>query len=245
MIDEGGFHRNSPLSIFTLAETNLKENRLFSRAFFKITTLEIASGIISEIEADTLAEQDWLVLDNFLREDLRVQLQRFLDQKISENELHKAGIGNLGNFQIDSSVRGDWVYWLDKDRDIGLTAFFDLIETVKNQLNRLCFLGLSEYEFHLAHYPAGTFYERHLDQFNEMSNRQISMVFYLNKNWTPPCGGELRIYSGDTFVDVAPIPGRLVIFKSGVVEHEVLPTTASRYSLTGWLLRKPSGLGFL
>lgn len=84
-----------------------------------------------------------------------------------------------------------------------------------------------------------------IDQFNDRSNRLISMVFYLNPNWKPEHEGQLRIYRDDSYVDIEPIAGRLAIFKSEGVLHEVTYTHVSRYSLAGWLLRKPPGVGFL
>jgi SM-20-related protein len=35
--------------------------------------------------------------------------------------------------------------------------------------------------------------------------------------------------------DVLPIGGRLVVFLSGEIPHEVLPTQKERISITGWL----------
>ena len=36
-------------------------------------------------------------------------------------------------------------------------------------------------------------------------------------------------------VDVAPLPGRLVVFLSGAIDHAVLPAVSSRIALTCWL----------
>jgi SM-20-related protein len=35
--------------------------------------------------------------------------------------------------------------------------------------------------------------------------------------------------------DVLPVGGRLVVFLSGEIPHEVLPTKKERISITGWL----------
>lgn len=195
--------------------------------------------------AESLAINDWLVIDNFLSRSNLTKLQDYLFSKLEEEEFRKAGIGALGDFTIEKEIRGDWIYWLNKNRDTEIASFFQLIEESIKYLNRLCFLGMADSEFHLAHYPKGTHYEKHVDQFNERSNRLISMVFYLNPNWKPEHQGHLRIYNDESFVDIEPIAGRLVIFKSEGVLHEVTYTNVSRYSLTGWLLRKPPGLGYL
>lgn len=195
--------------------------------------------------AESLAENDWLVIDNFLSKSNLKLLRDYLFEKLSEEEFRKAGIGALGDYTVERDIRGDWIYWLDKNRDIEIGPFFQLIEECIQTLNRLCFLGISDAEFHLAHYPKGTHYEKHVDQFNERSNRLISMVFYLNDDWKPEHEGQLRIYRDNNFVDIEPFAGRLVIFKSEEILHEVTYTNVSRYSLAGWLLRKPVGLGYL
>ncbi|MCB0627245.1 MAG: 2OG-Fe(II) oxygenase, partial [Saprospiraceae bacterium] len=35
--------------------------------------------------------------------------------------------------------------------------------------------------------------------------------------------------------EILPVGGRLVLFRSELLEHEVLPARRERYSLTGWL----------
>jgi SM-20-related protein len=105
-------------------------------------------------------------------------------------------------------------------------------------------LGLSGDEFHLAHYPKGGHYKKHLDQFNNRSNRTISMVIYLNQDWKKGDGGELEVFFQDgSSVLIEPIEGRCVMFKSAIVPHAVLASAKPRNSLTGWLLQQPSALG--
>lgn len=43
-------------------------------------------------------------------------------------------------------------------------------------------------------------------------------------------GGE----KDDEFIDIAPLADRLLVFQSRLLEHEVLPSFAQRYSLTVW-----------
>lgn len=195
---------------------------------------------------DILSEKDLVVIDNFLPQDLFDKAFAFLQQKQEEDEFKKAALGDAFSRQVVSEIRGDFAYWLDKERDVELKGFFELAQELIAKLNRYCFLSLSGYEFHLTHYPKGSYYKKHLDQFKERSNRLISVIVYLNKDWKEGDGGELKVYS-DSKEDIIinPISNRCVIFKSDVVEHEVLPTNVSRYSLTGWLLYLPSGVGYL
>jgi SM-20-related protein len=62
------------------------------------------------------------------------------------------------------------------------------------------------------------------------------VICYLNENWTEDDGGQLRVYFPDQSKDFFPIAGRLVCFRSDLLEHEVLPATRERLSLTGWIL---------
>lgn len=192
---------------------------------------------------DKLAEQDYLIIDNFFNEEELIQINNFFNAQIEADNLVKAGIGAT-NYKIIEDVRGDFIYWLNEARDTTFSEFFKRIKEITFLLNRYCYLSISGNEFHMALYPKGAHYDRHLDQFKERNNRLISVVFYLNENWKQGDGGELKIYKEQEIV-IPPIYNRLVLFKSDVVEHEVLVTHVNRKSITGWLLYQPVGLGYL
>lgn len=194
---------------------------------------------------DQLAEQDYVVVDDFISDSMYREIMDFFESVESDDKLKKAGIGSSGEFQIKSTIRGDFIYWLDREKDSQINPFFGLMDSVIVNLKRYCFLSLSGSEFHIAKYPPGTHYEKHLDQFNERSNRQITVLIYLNKDWEKGDGGELKIHQNGEEIIVEPIAKRLLLFKSDCVEHEVLTTNIPRYSLTGWLLRQPSTVGYL
>lgn len=194
---------------------------------------------------DQLSENGYVVIDNFVRQEDFNLLRQFFLSKLEEEAFKKAGIGASGDFTVKEEVRGDFIYWLDAQKDPSLNIIFDLAQELVAVLNRYCYLSLSGYEFHLAHYPAGAGYQKHLDQFKGRNNRMISCVLYLNENWQPHQGGELKIYLPNEELLVEPIAARMVLFKSAEIEHEVMATTTNRYSLTGWLLYKQPGLGIL
>src|SRR6056297_28036 len=198
---------------------------------------------------DTLATHNYVIVDEFISQDLFRTIMDYFREMESRDKLQKAGIGSSGEFQIKSAVRGDFIHWLNRNVDTALTPFFGLMDELNENLRRYCYLSLSDSEFHIAKYPAGSHYNRHLDQFQERSNRQITVLMYLNENWKPGDGGELKIYresdEGETEILVEPIARRLLLFKRDCVEHEVLTTNVPRYSLTGWLLRQPSSVGYL
>lgn len=195
---------------------------------------------------DQLATQYYAVVDNVFPTNLYQRLTEFSDRLIEQDRLRRAGIGSLGQFELNREVRGDEIFWLQRNEtDQGIVHFFNEIQSLMESLNREFFLSLNDAEFHFAHYPPGTFYRRHLDQFKGRNNRQISVILYLNDQWKPGDGGELKVYTNDGDELIAPIGNRLAVFRSDTVEHEVLPTQVLRRSITGWLLNNPVGLGFL
>lgn len=194
---------------------------------------------------DILSQDDLVVIDDFLPPLLFSKAITLLNRKQEEDAFKKAALGDAFSRQVISEIRGDFAYWLDKERDTEVGDFFLLLEELISKLNRYCYLSLSGYEFHLTHYPKGSYYKKHIDQFKGRNNRLISVIIYLNENWKEGNGGELKVFGPDGDQIIKPIANRCVIFKSEVVEHEVLPTEVSRYSLTGWLLYMPSGVGYL
>lgn len=191
---------------------------------------------------DDLSSKDYVIIDHFLRDELYAEIRSFfLDMLPKFNE---AGIGADTEKQINSKIRGDFTYWLDRERDSHLKTYWGLVDETMQMFNRYCYLSLSGYEFHLAHYPSGEHYDKHLDQFERRNNRMISVVIYLNEGWQNGDGGELEIFEkdGSSFL-VEPLAARCVMFKSAEVPHAVLKAHKSRFSLTGWLLYQPSALG--
>lgn len=70
--------------------------------------------------------------------------------------------------------------------------------------------------------------------------RRITLLWYLNPGWLPEWGGQLRAYPQSRHaprcgMDVEPLLDRVLVFRSDLVEHEVLPTSASRCAVTVWL----------
>lgn len=191
---------------------------------------------------DELSLNDYVIIDDFLVENELNTIYSFFESHL--DSFSKAGIGALAHNNIRKDIRGDFTYWLDRKRDGKLNGIWNLIDETIRIYNRYCYLGLSGYEFHLAHYPKGGHYDKHLDQFNNRNNRIISVVIYLNKHWQKGDGGELKIFTKDgASVLVEPIEARCVMFKSAEVPHAVLASHKARFSLTGWLLHQPSALG--
>ena len=184
-----------------------------------------------------LLKQQYSVVDGFFSNEEVEDLRSSLLQKYEEEEFKKAAIGNQFNELIVKSIRGDFISWIDESKaNSKELPFFTSVESFTNYLNSTCFLGICEREFHYALYPEGTYYKRHLDTFQNDDSRKLSIVCYLNdEDWLPEFGGELVIYKPEGEVSIYPLKGRMVIFESQLLEHEVKPVKRERLSITGWL----------
>ncbi|MBB4118517.1 MAG: 2OG-Fe(II) oxygenase [Mesonia hippocampi] len=186
-----------------------------------------------------LSEQQYCVVDNFFTSEEVLLLRTKLLQNYKADAFKKSAIGNRTNELIKNNVRGDFILWINEASTAAAEKlFFQKINHLVAYLNRTCFMGILHKEFHYAVYPKGTFYQRHLDTFQNDSRRKLSVVCYLNdKDWAPENGGELVIYKEDqTAINLYPLPGRIVIFESQLLEHEVKEVKkGKRLSITGWL----------
>ena len=130
--------------------------------------------------------------------------------------------------------------WLeDESLTGGQRVYLERLEEVRAGLNRNLFLGLMDFEGHFAVYPEGGFYKAHLDRHRGSLERVVTVILYLNADWQPGDGGELKIWTqpGDkegAFELVEPRMGTLVCFLAGDHWHEVLPAMKTRASITGW-----------
>ena len=188
-----------------------------------------------------LLDQQYSIVEDFFDLSEVGELRSSLLQKYEDDNFKKAAIGNRTNEVIARSIRGDFIMWLNEaEGNLAEKTFFRKINDFADYLNKTCFMGILFKEFHYALYPEGTFYKRHLDTFQNDDRRKLSIVCYLNEqDWRPEYGGELVIYQNIDGVEVPktiyPFPGRMVIFESQVLEHEVKPVNTEMLSITGWL----------
>jgi len=189
--------------------------------------------------ADALSEQAWMELDlsGRLAPGLLEALRNEVAILHSTEAMRRAGIGRGSELTKDRSVRRDRIAWLEgcSEAQAGLFRFLDQLMA---GLNRRLFLGLRRYEAHYATYESGDFYKRHLDSFRGRASRMVSLVLYLNDNWTLEDGGELRVFSRVNEHQeaglVRPQAGKAALFLSEEVPHEVLPANRTRFSIACW-----------
>lgn len=192
---------------------------------------------VFDVIADELAAQGYAVADQFLSQTEVRSILSLDSFQSGSDRFRKAGIGKQQEHQINESIRGDYIHWIDKENaPAELNTYLLKVDRLMHYLNQTLFLSLKDYEIHLTVYPVGSFYKRHLDQFKKDDHRKLSLICYLNEDWKEEHGGQLRIYLPEGNLDVLPVAGRLVCFRSDQLEHEVLPATRERKSLTGWML---------
>ena len=178
------------------------------------------------------------VVENFIEASLSKHLTDTILALHQKKMLVPAGIGNIQKLQHNQLIRKDIIYWLDrKNNNIYENEFLTQIEAFISYLNESCFTGITGYEFHYSLYEKGAFYRKHLDQFQDNSSRQFSLISYLNLDWKIEDGGELCIYQENNIQKISPTNGKTIFFKSNELVHEVLTTQKQRLSITGWLKR--------
>lgn len=160
-------------------------------------------------------------------------------QRLSElGNMKPSGFGNKSDFERDQRVRGDKINWIERHS----TNAFELIYLEKVEkfilyLNKTCFTSIKSFESHYSSYEKKSFYKRHIDQFKSEKGRQFSIVLYLNQEWKEEDGGLLSLYpEARGQVNISPLGGRMVLFRSDEMEHEVhASSTRDRRSIAGWL----------
>ncbi|MCW3090284.1 MAG: 2OG-Fe(II) oxygenase [Ferruginibacter sp.] len=187
---------------------------------------------------DSYLENNVGISAGFLSEDLTKGLLQNIIQLQQDDLMTSAGIGNEVLKDPLQTMRGDKIYWMDKNHlNVFEEAFLLRIEGFIEHLNSTCYTGINAYEFHYAVYEEGSYYKRHKDQFKNNSTRKFSLINYLNENWLEEDGGQLLVYQKDGFQKILPQAQTAVFFKSDEMEHEVSKANRRRMSITGWLKR--------
>ncbi|KNC78176.1 hypothetical protein SARC_09383 [Sphaeroforma arctica JP610] len=149
---------------------------------------------------------------------------------------------------FDSRARGDSISFLKVDESPvhdteNLSQMIALYKNIQRDLKNVINLKHESAEYQLALYPGrGTHYEKHRDALpddgSEWDQRRVTIICYLNSEWKEADGGHLRIYkppmTGGDQVEIEPQAGRVIVFLSGAIDHEVMPSYAERLALTAW-----------
>jgi SM-20-related protein len=189
--------------------------------------------------ARELGEFGWSVFPDFLACDQVRALAADTRAGWEEGGFRRAMIGTGDNKVLRTDIRSDYVHWLDPaSATPAQQDYLDELELLRLCINQNLYLGLFEFEGHLAWYPPGAYYRKHVDQFRGTEHRLVTAVLYLNDDWQAQDGGALRLYydrdDRERYQDIFPVGGTLVTFLTNGMFHEVLPAQRDRLSITGW-----------
>ncbi len=192
--------------------------------------------------AADIASQGWSCCDDFLPPELITRLRTEASDLAALGAFDAAAVGRGEERTVRPDIRGDETCWLAEPFPVAVSAALHRLEQLRCESNAMLQLGLFDLELHFARYRPGAIYARHRDRFASGGRRILSLVLYLNEGWREQEGGALRLYLGGEragrVVEFLPQAGRLVAFLSERFEHEVLPATRERLSLTGWFLSR-------
>ena len=131
--------------------------------------------------AEQLDRHATAIIDDLLPTVVLSELLQETKQLLNEGEFHPALIGRGITEQRISEVRGDKIKWLEKDElTPAQIQYFSFLEQLSEHLSNYFRVRLPWFECHLATYPIGSFYTKHLDQFKDTNNRIFSVILYLN-----------------------------------------------------------------
>ena len=188
-----------------------------------------------------LATVGYMIVPKFFGTDLTGQLLSENHSGFEDGRFHAAGVGRGTGHAVRNRIRTDAVDWLNPQHlSEAQAVYWQRMEELRIAINHQLFLGLISLEAHLTRFAPGGFYLPHLDQHRETGARILSTVVYLDQDWRPELGGQLRLYTDPVTgvngpsIDIFPEAGQLVVFLAAEFWHEVRVASRARCSLTGW-----------
>lgn len=150
-----------------------------------------------------------------------------------------------------------------EESNVARSYLYEILRYMRLDLNDNVLHKLDAHEGELLYlyYKKGGFYKRHVDAVPDSKSFQrcFSILLYLNKDWNRENAGQLRLYwyalciypstlnhlfllliinhysdNPESYVDVEPLGGTLVLFQSDLIPHEVLDTGSERIAVVGW-----------
>ena len=193
-----------------------------------------------------LLEHGYVVLDDFMDPGVTVQVAKLVQTSLADYP-HFKDDGIIWTHPSPRNARGDLTTWLAEGKRPGLDEIFSkqilpAFRNFQDELGRVVAMrGGSEQQ--LAWYPGdGSGYKRHTDAMPDADGgsdqRKVTAILYCNQSWEPSHGGILKLWKHDRdgggIFEVEPVAGRLLVFMSGCMLHEVAPSHKDRYAITNW-----------
>jgi len=218
--------------------------------------------VIRDLMEKGYGYQDDFVDDNTVRDVFKEIEYMEYDGKLVEVQQQK-----MTGYRSDKI---QWLTYeaLDREKQPGLVTLMKKMISIPFELNKKCSLYLqANSTFQISYYAKGAYYKRHIDGgYEDLNNgRKITAIFYANPCWSEADGGQLRVYKRklnpfqiehmkskgqevpdqtkhEVEEDIVPLGGRLVLFRSRDIPHEVLPSGGKRFAVSLWLMG-PAGPG--
>jgi hypothetical protein len=226
-----------------------------ARLFKSVELESLGLEILTPDNVQQLKTHGYLILENVIPETTQQQATEQTLNMVSSNKLHAAGSSKSAEDDPfrDNKARTDLTTWLHHDEETGALQeiMTSLFVRLGSDLSKIINLRKhwKQAEYQLAYYKGCEttpgYYEKHRDAFpDDGSNedgeaqRRLTTICYVNHAWKQGDGGQLRIWErksdGRQNKDIDPIGGRLVVFLSGAVDHQVMATHKDRVAITAW-----------
>jgi SM-20-related protein len=161
------------------------------------------SGCLQQVAAGCtrhLQEANYVVVDGLLSAEVAAALRAEIVEMHAEGKMEK---GQVNNGKEDE--RGDLIRWIDPlDGELGLKAFARIMDLLVLELtDRIPALqrcSMMRDKAMATLYPANANgYTCHVDNDNKAHHwpRVLTCILYLNRDWRPEAGGQLRLHLDD------------------------------------------------
>ena len=190
---------------------------------------------LSNTDIDQLASKGYVVISNFISDDLVSTLTDDVRNLRSKSKFKVAKIGQDSTNTLNENIRVAETCFLGEGKlsDVPSTARNELyvaLDSARNALSGNSRLDEQDWqsgevskgapaldreltEMLYAYYPSGGFYRRHKDAVSGSASilRCYSLLLYLNQSWKKEDGGELRMHfdSGGDFLATGEEPNYL------------------------------------
>ena len=198
-----------------------------------------AAGVLTAEHAAKLAMHGLVVVDDVLTAAEVDAARADIESLDARGELKEV------TSQAKARLRNDRVGWLSAASASVMPALgvaIRLLRAIPAEVERQIGWQLSVPQTLMAAvYPGSpsqpAAYCKHFDGGGPGNPRQLTAILYLNRPWEPGSdGGALRAYwpLAAGFCDIVPQGGRLLLFNSRTIEHEVMNAFRPRYAITLW-----------
>jgi SM-20-related protein len=182
-----------------------------------------------------LSDQGFSIVESGFGADYASAVRAEISHLQAGGGMRPAAIGRAGGRTLHPEIRRDGTSWFEPEALTPVqSSLWGFLEKMREHLNQTLFLGLWDLEGHYAVYPAGGFYQKHLDRFRDDSKRTVSVVVFFNERWRREDGGALVLDLPDGPREILPQAGTMVFFLSDRIAHEVQATQRERASFAGW-----------